>query len=56
MKRQKIIIVTSKDNEPESWGNFKKMCIAKELPYHSLKTLKFPIQHKNLTIFKKDFL
>lgn len=56
MKRQKIIIVTSIENEPEPWGNFKKMCIAKKLPYHSLKMLKFPIQYENLTIYKKDFL
>ena len=56
MKRQKIIIVISTEKEPESWGNFKKMCIAKELPYHSLKMLDFPIQYENLTIYKKDFL
>lgn len=56
MKRQKIIIVISEDNEPEPWGNFKKMCIAKKLPYHSLKMLGFPIKHENLIIFKKDFL
>ena len=55
MKRQKIIVVTSRNEEPEVFGNFKKMCESKELPYHSLKILKFPITHKDLIIYKKDF-
>ncbi len=45
-----IILVTP---ELTLWGNFKKMCLKKGLPYHSLKKLKFPIEFKDLVIHKK---
>lgn len=54
MKRQKIIVVYSPILE--TWSNFKKMCEAKGLPYHSLKILKFPITYKDFVIHKTDFL
>lgn len=49
MPRQ--IIIVSPGAEP--WGNFKKLCIAKQWPYHSLKSLKFPIKFGEFTIEKK---
>ena len=53
MKRQKIIVIYSP--VVETWGNFKKMCEAKELPYHSLKMKKFPITYKEYVIYKTEF-
>jgi hypothetical protein len=41
--------------EVEVFGNFKKMCEAKEFPYHSLKMLKFPIAYKDSIIHKVEF-
>ena len=56
MQRQKVIIVQDKwTNTPEVFGNFKKMCEAKEFPYHSLKMLKFPILYKDFVIHKVEF-
>jgi len=52
MARQ--IIIVSPGSEP--WGNFKKLCIAKGWPYHSLKSLKFPIKFKEFTIEKKKVM
>jgi hypothetical protein len=37
----------------ECWGNFKKLCEAKKLPYHTLKKLKLPIFYKEYTIEKR---
>jgi len=51
MKQNKIVIITP---EIEVWSNFKKMCDAKKLPYHSLKFLKFPINYKEYEIHKKE--
>jgi hypothetical protein len=45
MKRQSIIIITIPGQHPEPWGNFKKMCLTKGFPYHTLKALKMPITH-----------
>ena len=53
MQRKNVIVVISE--KIEVFGNFKKMCIAKELPYHSLKKLKFPIMYKNFAIHKIEF-
>lgn len=52
MPRQ--IIIVSPGSEP--WGNFKKLCIAKGWPYHSLKSKKFPIQFGEFTIEKKKVM
>lgn len=50
MQRKNIITIISP--EVETWGNFKKFCEAKNLPYHSLKGLKFPIKFKEFEIHK----
>lgn len=52
-KQNKIVIVAP---TLEVWGNFKKMCEHKGLPYHSLKGLKFPINYKEFEIHKKEVL
>lgn len=54
MKRQNVIVVTAPTLEV--WGNFKKVCENKGLPYHSLKMKKFPIVHKDFIIHKVPFL
>lgn len=54
MNRQNIIVVT-KWNQIQCWGNFKKACEGNNLPYHSLKMLKFPINYKGLKIEKVRF-
>jgi hypothetical protein len=53
IKRKNIIVIVAP--QVESWGNFKKMCEVKGLPYHSLKMLKFPILYKNFVIHKVEF-
>jgi len=53
MQRKNAIIIISPTIE--CWGNFKKMCEAKGLPYHSLKMLKFPITYKDSIIYKVEF-
>ena len=54
MKRIKVIVIIAPDIEV--WSNFKKMCEAKKLPYHSLSRLNFPIVYKEYIIDKKDYL
>jgi len=54
MKRQNIIVIVTP--QIEAWGNFKKMCEAKGLPYHSLKALHFPITWKEYEIHRVPFL
>lgn len=53
MQRKNVIVVISK--EVEVFGNFKKMCEAKELPYHSLKMKTFPITYENFVIHRVPF-
>ena len=53
MQRKNVIVVISE--EVEVFGNFKKMCEAKEIPYHSLKMKKFPITYKEYVIYKTEF-
>ena len=56
MNRQNIIVVIEKwTYTPEVYGNFKKACEALGFPYHSLKTLKFPIAYKDSVIHKVEF-
>jgi len=54
MKRKNVIVVISE--EVEVFGNFKKMCEAKGLPYHSLKMKPFPIHYKDFIIHKVEFI
>mgnify|MGYP007107842490 CR=1 FL=1 len=54
MNRQNIILV-HKGNKPQCWGNFKRACEANNLPYHSLKMLKLPINYKDYKIEKVRF-
>ena len=58
MKR--VIILENKkyktlDQKIECFGNFKKLCIERSFPYHSLKMLKFPIEYKDHFIYKVDY-
>lgn len=55
MQRQSIIILINHLGEPIARGNFKKLCEEFELPYHSLKMLKFPITYKDSVIYKVEF-
>ena len=54
MNRKHIILV-HKGNHPQCWGNFKRACEANDLPYHSLKMLKFPIYYRKFKIDKVLF-
>lgn len=53
MDRRNIIVIVAP--EIETWGNFKKMCEAKKLPYNYLKARKFPIIYKDYIIHKVPF-
>ena len=53
MQRKNVIVVISE--EVEVFGNFKKMCLEKEFPYHSLKMFKFPILYNDFIIHKVEF-
>jgi hypothetical protein len=55
MQRQNIIVLMRPDKEPIARGNFKKLCDEFDLPYHSLKMLKFPILYKDFIIHKVEF-
>lgn len=55
MQRQNIIILTHQLTNPIARGNFKKLCLEFDLPYHSLKMLKFPIVYKDYVIHKVEF-
>lgn len=55
MQRQSIIILIEQDKEPIARGNFKKLCEEYNLPYHSLKMLKFPILYKDFVTYKVEF-
>lgn len=53
MKRNNVIVLIS--DEVEVFGNFKKLCLTKKFPYHSLKVLKFPIKYNEYVIHKVKF-
>lgn len=55
MQRINVIILIQPLNEPIARGNFKKLCLEFDLPYHSLKMLKFPIKYKDSVIYKSEF-
>ena len=55
MQRKNIIVMITPNEEPVVRGNFKKLCEEFNFPYHSLKTLKFPITYKNSIIHKVEF-
>ncbi len=55
MNRKNIIVVIVPGKDPETWGNFKKVCEAKGLPYHTLKDKKFPIIYKEYAIYRVPF-
>jgi len=54
MQRKSIIILIQPHKELIARGNFKKLCDEFELPYHSLKMLKFPITYKDSIIYKVE--
>lgn len=54
MQRENIIVLTAPDII-QCWGNFKKACEENNLPYHSLKMLRFPIQYKEYVFYKVPF-
>ena len=54
MNRQNIIVLTAPDTI-QCWGNFKRACEENNLPYHSLKMLKFPITYKEYKFEKVIF-
>lgn len=55
MQRKNIIVLVT-PSTVEAWGNFKKMCEAKGLPYHSLKMKNFPITYNEIVIHRTAFL
>lgn len=55
MQRQNVIILIQPGKDPICRGNFKKLCLEFDLPYHSLKMMPFPITHNNLIIYKSEF-
>jgi hypothetical protein len=50
MERKNIITIVKPT--VETFGNFKKLCEIKNLPYHSLKGEKFPIIYEEFEIHK----
>jgi len=53
MHRNNVIVIISE--EVEVFGNFKKACMIKGFPYHSLKVKKFPIEYNGMVIHKVEF-
>ena len=56
MKRKTVIVILTPNKDPLVRGNFKKTCEELELPYHSLKSKKFPIIHGNYTFYRVPFV
>lgn len=54
-QRKNVIVVIGADGVPEVFGNFKKACEAKGLPYHSLKMKEFPIIHSEIQVHRCKF-
>jgi hypothetical protein len=52
MSMKKHVIIYHSLQSMEVYSNFKKMCKIKELPYHSLKGKKFPIEGNKYFIYK----
>lgn len=55
MHRNNVIILITPNKKPIVRGNFKKLCLEFDFPYHSLKMLKFPILYKDFVIHKVEF-
>ena len=55
MQRKNIIVMLTSNEVPVVRGNLKKLCLEFELPYHSLKPLKFPIYYQDSIIHKVEF-
>lgn len=55
MHRNNVIILITPNNNPIVRGNFKKLCLEFDFPYHTLKKLKFPIEYKECIIYKEEF-
>ncbi len=54
MERRHIIILT-KGEQFETWGSLKEICDVHDLPYHSLKALKFPFQYQGFSFHKTEY-
>lgn len=54
LNRKNVIVLTSNEVLVVR-GNFKKLCNEFNLPYHSLKMLKFPILYKDFVIHRVEF-
>ena len=56
MNQKHIITVIKKDEEPETFTALTVACENLGFPYHSLKMLYFPIEHKEYTIHKTKLI
>ena len=56
MERKNIIVLEINGEKVGSWGSLTEICEQyKDLPYHTLKSLKFPILHKEYALYKLPF-
>ena len=56
MQRKNVIVIQEIwTHIPEVYGNLKKLCEEKKLPYHTLARLKFPISYKEFIIYRVPF-
>jgi hypothetical protein len=55
LERKNIIVMITPNEVPVVRGNFKKLCLEFEFPYHSLKMKPFPITHENVVIHRVPF-
>lgn len=53
-RKKKVIVIVAP--VVETWATFKKMCKAKEWPYHTLKGQKFPIYYLEFEIHRTPLL
>jgi hypothetical protein len=56
MKRQTIIVIIASGKEPETWGNLKKACKAKNWPYNTLSKKQLPLEYDGCMIYRTAFL
>lgn len=54
MERRHIIVL-SKGDQVETWGSLKEICDVHGLPYHTLKSKKFPFAFNGFTFQKTEY-
>jgi len=53
--KRNILVICNEHRPVGSWGSIKEVCSQYDLPYHTLKAMKFPIFWNEWSIYKFEF-